>query len=305
MAVSQPTTRPPVTGSAPPRGRQQRSWSPHAGRLAGALLALPAVVLLVLFVVMPVVQVFVDASSGGAGAQRFLDVFRSDVSRRALVTTITDSLVVTVVTVALASVMAWTLHTTPKAWLRFTIWLTALVPFTMGMIIKNYAILLLLVANGPVNALLQGLHVIDQPLSLLYGKFAVVYGISYSLLPYAVLTVYSVVSRVDTSLVASAAILGASRPRILATVVWPLVRDGIVVASALVFVLSIGFYVTPILLGGLQTPFIATVINQQIFSLFDYPAAAATSAVVLVIALLVLGAALLTAGASTFRKVLR
>jgi ABC-type spermidine/putrescine transport system permease subunit I len=269
------------------------------------LLAAPALVLIAMFVVMPVIQVFVDASSGGTGLSRYVDVFGNGVSRRALVTTLVDSLIVTAVTVAVGSVMAWTLHITERHWLKFLIWLTALIPFTMGMIVKNYAVLLLLVANGPVNAILQGSGLTDAPVSLLYTKFAVVYGISYSLLPYAVLTLYSVFSGVDKNLLDSASVLGAGRGRILLTVVWPLVRAGVLVASALVFVLSIGFYVTPILLGGLQTPFIATVISQQIFSLFDYPGAAATSAVVLVIALLIVGTALAVAGGRTFRQVLR
>jgi ABC-type spermidine/putrescine transport system permease subunit I len=292
------------TGTGDGRG-PGRAWSPHAGRVLGLLLAAPVIALLVLFVVMPVVQVFVDASSGGAGLTRYLDVFRSEVSRRALVTTLVDSVIVTAVTVALAGVLAWMLHTTQRGWLRLLIWLTALVPFAMGMIVKNYAVLLLLVANGPVNAILLGLGITDEPVPLLYTTFAVVYGVAYSLLPYAVLTLYSVISTVDKDLLACASVLGASRGRVLVTVVWPLVRGGVLVASALVFVLSIGFYVTPILLGGLQTPFIATVINQEIFSLLDYPAAAATSAVILLIALAVLGLALALGGGQTFRKVLR
>src|SRR5690606_39618610 len=94
------------------------------------------------------------------------------------------------------------------------------------------------------------------PVNLLYTKFAVVYGITYSLLPYAVLTMYSVFSGIDTTLLTSASVLGASRGRALLTVVFPLARGGMAIATALVFVLSVGFYVTPILLGGLQTPFI-------------------------------------------------
>jgi ABC-type spermidine/putrescine transport system permease subunit I len=293
------------TGAGDHLGRRHRPWSAEGGPVLGLLLALPAAVLVVMFVALPVLQVFIDASSGGAGMSRYAEVFSNDVSRRALVTTLTDSLVVTTVTISIGSVLAWFLHSTERRWLRLVIWLTALIPFTMGMVVKNYAVLLLLVANGPVNGFLQATGLTDAPVSLLYTKFAVIYGISYSLLPYAVLTLYSVFSRVDKNLVASASVLGARRWRIHTTVVWPLVRGGVLVASALVFVLSIGFYVTPILLGGLQTPFIATVISQQIFSLFDYPGAAATSAVILVIALVVVGLTLALAGGKTFRRVLQ
>jgi putative spermidine/putrescine transport system permease protein len=256
-------------------------------------------------VVAPLVQVFVDASSGGAGLARYQAVFEQDVSRRALVTTLLDSVVVAVVAIVLGSVIAWTLHTTARRWVRVLLWTAALVPFTMGVIVKNYAILLLLVANGPVNELLQAVGFADRPVQLLYTKFAVVYGLTYSLLPYAVLTLYSVFSSVDRDLLGAASVLGASRARALWTVVLPLVRGGIGVAAALVFVLSIGYYVTPILLGGLQTPFMATVISQQIFIRYDYPGAAAAAGVLLVIALVVVAATLLLAGGRAFRRTLR
>lgn len=282
-----------------------RRWSPHGGRLLGVALAAPAILVVILLVVAPLGQVFVDAASGGAGMDRYRDVFTDDVSRRALLTTLTDSLIVTATTVAVGAVLAWTLHVTDRGWLRLCIWLTALIPFSMGVIVKNYSVLLLLVANGPVNEVLLWTGLRDTPVSMLYTKFAVIYGISYSLLPYAVLTLYSVFSGVDRNLLSSAAILGASRHRILTSVVLPLTRGGFLVASALIFVLSIGFYITPILLGGLQTPFVATVISQQIFILYDYPAAAATAAVTLVVALMVMGLALAFAGGRTFKKVLQ
>lgn len=282
-----------------------RAWEALAGRATGLALASPMIVVLVLFVVAPLVQVFVDASSGGAGLSRYANVFADDVSRRALVTTLLDSVIVAFVAVGLGSVIAWSLRTTARRWLRVLLWTTVLVPFTMGMIVKNYAVLLLLVSNGPVNAVLQAIGLVDAPVSLLYTKFAVVYGITYSLLPYAVLTMYSVFSGVDTTLLSSASVLGASRGRALLTVVFPLARGGMAVATALVFVLSVGFYVTPILLGGLQTPFIATVISQQIFQLYDYPAAAADAAVILLIALAVVGATVVLTGARTFKAVLR
>ncbi|GLU49091.1 ABC transporter permease [Nocardiopsis ansamitocini] len=289
----------------PAKGRvRARPWRPEAGPVTGLLLAAPMLVAIVLFVAFPLVQVFVDASSGGVPVQRYTDVFTNPVSRRALATTLTDSALVAVVTVALGAVIAWTLHTTARRWVRVLLWTTALVPFWMGMIIKNYAIYLLLAANGPLNALLMGLGVVDSPLSLLYTKFAVVYGISYSLLPYAVLALYSVFVQVDRSLLSSAAVLGAGRAQVLATVVAPLVRGGVLVALALIFLLSIGFYVTPIMLGGLQTPFMATVINQQVFSLYDFPGAAASAAILLVIAFVVVATILALAGGKTLRRML-
>src|SRR5690606_9660785 len=104
-----------------------------------------------------------------------------------------------------------------------------------------YSIMLILVANGPINSLLLALGLIERPLTLLYTPLAVVYGITYSLIPYATFTLYSVFSTVDLRLLTASSVLGASRWRTLIGVVLPQVKGGIIVATALVFVLSIGF----------------------------------------------------------------
>jgi putative spermidine/putrescine transport system permease protein len=84
--------------------------------------------------------------------------------------------------------------------------------------------------------------------------------------------------------------------------VWlPLVKPGLVAAGAIVFAISIGFYVTPVLLGGAQTPFIATVIGDDIFAFFNYPRAAATSVLLLIIAMTVIGLALKAVGLKAIR----
>jgi ABC-type spermidine/putrescine transport system permease subunit I len=280
-------------------------WHPHLTSWQGLLFAVPALGAVAFFVVFPLVQLVVRAFSDGQGPERFVAVFTDTVSQRALLTTLLDSLIVAVIAVLAGGLIAWTLHTTTRRWVRVLAWIALLIPFTMGTIVKNYSILLLLVANGPLNALLLGLGIVDQPLRLLYTPVAVVYGIAYSLLPYAGLTLYSVFSHVDQSLIASAKVLGASRMTALRTVIFPIVRGGVLTTAALVFVLSLGFYVTPVLLGGLQSPFLATVISQQIFTLYDFPAASMTALVVLVIALLALGLALVAGGRDARRGVLR
>src|SRR5690606_6415794 len=120
-----------------------------------------------------------------------------------------------VVTVLLSAVLAWTLHATERRWLKVLMWVTVLVPFAMGTIIKNYSIMLILVANGPINSLLLALGLIERPLTLLYTPLAVVYGITYSLIPYATFTLYSVFSTVDLRLLTASSVLGASRWRTL------------------------------------------------------------------------------------------
>jgi ABC-type spermidine/putrescine transport system permease subunit I len=295
------STRVPNAGGA----ARATVWHPHLGPWQGLLFAAPVIVAIGFFVIYPLIQLIIQAFSDGAGFTRFGAVFTDVVSQRALITTVVDSLIVAIVAVLAGSLIAWTLHTTQRRWLRVLTWIALLIPFTMGTIVKNYSILLLLVANGPINSALLGLGIIDTPLRLLYTPAAVVYGIAYSLLPYAGLTLYSVFSHVDQSLISSAKVLGATRMTALRTVIFPIVRGGILTTAALVFVLALGFYVTPVLLGGLQSPFLATVISQQIFTLYDFPGASATALVVLVIALLALALALLGSGRESRKQVLR
>ncbi|WP_103529116.1 ABC transporter permease [Streptomyces sp. SM12] len=285
--------------------RAARPWDQRVGPVTGLLMAAPLIIGLALFVGYPLVSIFLDASSGGDLTGRYTDVLTNEVSRRALLTTLRTSVVVVVVATALGAALAWTLHVTERRWLRVLLWTVALVPFWLGVIVKNYAIYLMLSANGPINGLLIELGLIDGPLNLLYTETAIVIGIAYSLVPYAVLSLYAAFMHIDTELLNAGQALGASRTRALATIAFPLARGGVAASMALVFVLSIGFYVTPILLGGAQTPFMATQISQRIFNLYDYPGAAASAAVLLLIAVAVVGGVLALVGGRTLRKALR
>lgn len=288
----------------PAKRDRGRGWQPRLGPLGGLALSAPMAVLIVLFVLYPLVVLLGDALGGEAGGSRIVRVFTDPISWRALSTTLWNSAIVAVVTVLLSTVLAWTLHATERRWLKILMWVTVLVPFAMGTIIKNYSIMLILVANGPINSLLLALGLIDKPLTLLYTPLAVVYGITYSLIPYATFTLYSVFSTVDLRLLTASSVLGASRWRTLLGVVLPQVKGGIIVATALVFVLSIGFYVSPIVLGGLQTPFMAVQIRQQLFNMYDFPGAAASAVVLLAVAALALLVAILTAGRGAFKGVM-
>ncbi|UED83937.1 ABC transporter permease [Streptomyces profundus] len=285
--------------------KEAKPWDHRAGVVTGLLMAAPLLIGLVLFVGYPLVRIFLDASSGGDLFGRYANVLSDDVSRRALLATLRTSAVVVLVATVLGTAIAWTLHVTERRWLRVLLWTVALVPFWLGVIVKNYSIYLMLSANGPINGLLTDLGLIDRPLNLLYTQTAIVVGIAYSLVPYAVLSLYAAFMHIDKELLNAAQALGASRVRALATVAWPLARGGVAASMALVFVLSIGFYVTPILLGGAQTPFMATQISQQIFNLYDYPGAAASAAVLLLIAVTVVGGVLALVGGRTVKAALR
>jgi putative spermidine/putrescine transport system permease protein len=211
-----------------------------------------------------------------------------------MVTTFLSSAVVTAIAVAAGGMLAWYLRTVKRTAVKAVLWVAVLAPIWMGTVVKNYAIVLLVAKEGALNDLL-GLFGIG-PVSILYTTTTVIIGMVYTMLPYAVFSLYAVLVSIDESLLKAAESMGASRIGALRTVVLPLAMPGILASSALVFAISIGFYITPVLLGGAQTPFMATVIDDNIFNYFNYPLAAAASVILLAVAVLTVGLALALVG---------
>jgi ABC-type spermidine/putrescine transport system permease subunit I len=275
-------------------------WSPILTRPWAALLAAPLVALLLGLVVYPLGKLTVDSLTSGQGIGNYEAVFQSPAGRRALVTTVAASLLVSAAAVALGGVLAWYIRTAGHAAVKAVLWLAVLAPFWMGTVVKNYAIVILLSAGGPLDKLLELVGL--GPASLLYTSTAVGIGMVYTMIPYATFSLYGVFLTIDRSLLDAARGLGASRARAIWTVMLPLAMPGIVASAALVFAISLGFYVTPVLLGGAQTPFMASFIQDYIFTFFDYPIASAASVILLAVALLTLALALALVGRGRLRR---
>lgn len=261
----------------------------------------PLGVAIALFVIYPLIKLFWDSVTLGAGPGNYVAALSSGAIRRAIGTTLLDSAVVMALAVAGGTALAWTLRTTRQGWVKALVWAAVLLPFWMGVVVKNYAFALLLAREGPINSLLLQVGLIQEPLELMYTQTAVVLGMTYTMLPYAFLAVFPSVSMVNLELLNAARGMGASELRTFGGVVLPLIRPGLIAGCAIVFAMSIGFYVTPVLLGGAQTPFIATVISDDIFRFFDYPRAAASSVILLVIALTTLAVTIKAVGLRAVR----
>jgi putative spermidine/putrescine transport system permease protein len=269
-------------------------WSPTLGRLPGLLLALPLLVLLAGFVFYPLVKLGIDSVTIEKGLGNYSDALGSSAVRKALVTTLVASVVVTVVAVGAGGMLAWYLRSVTSRAGRVLLWLSVLSPFWLGTIMKNYAFLLLLGQNGLLNDTL-GLVGIG-PVNILYTTTAVVMGIAYTMIPYAVFAMYGVFRSIDDSLIVAAESMGASRTKALMTVVVPLALPGIVASAALVFAISVGFYVTPELLGGGKAPFMASVIQENLFTYFDYGKATAAAGMLIFVAFVVVAVVLKAVG---------
>jgi ABC-type spermidine/putrescine transport system permease subunit I len=286
----------------PPKVRGRRQWNAVLPKLPALLMVVPLVIVALLFIIYPLVKLGIDSfTAGDGGFSNYAAAFESDAIRNSLVSTLAMSVVVTILCLVLGGSLAWALTKARKPIHKGLLWTAVLLPFWMGVVVKSYAWAVLLAKNGLINSVLVGLGMTDQPLTLLYTPLAVVLGMTYTMLPYAVLAMYPTMAGFDQELLNSATVLGSSRTGAMCKVWLPMVRPGIVAGGAIVFAISIGFYITPVLLGGAQTPFMATVIGDDIFAYFNYPRAAASSVILLVIALAVLIVTLKAVGAKALR----
>jgi putrescine transport system permease protein len=166
---------------------------------------------------------------------------------------------------------------------RNALLLLVMLPFWTSFLIRVYSWMILLRPTGLINAGLQALGVIDEPLPLINNEFAVHLGIVYSYLPFMVLPLYAALERMDMSLLEAAADLGCRPWRAFAAVTLPLSLPGIVAGCLLVFIPAVGEFVIPDLLGGPESPMIGRVLWTEFFNNRDWPAASAVAVALLVV----------------------
>jgi len=150
-----------------------------------------------------------------------------------------------------------------------------MLPFWTSWVIRTYAWMIILGDSGVLNGLLSSLGIVDEPVMFLNTDLAVVLGMTYGFLPFAILPLYVSIDRLDPALVAAARDLYAGGPAAFWHVTLPLTMPGIIAAAILTFIPAIGDFVTPDLLGGAQTTTIAKVIQMLFLSSKDWPFGAA------------------------------
>ena len=195
------------------------------------------------------------------------------------------SLITTVLSLAVGFPTAFFMATRGRRWRTLLVFMVTL-PFWTNLLVRNYAWILILRDHGTINGLLLSLGIIDQPLPLLHNQFAVAVGLTYSFLPFMVLPIYSSLEKIDLRLVEAAFDLYADRWRVLRKIIVPLAVPGIVAGSILVFIPSLGSYVTPELLGGGKTLMVGNLIGHQFGAARNWPFGAALGLFLLALVLL-------------------
>jgi spermidine/putrescine transport system permease protein len=188
--------------------------------------------------------------------------------------------ITTVVSFLLGYPMAYWIATRPPKW-RNTLLLLLMIPFWTNFLVRTYAWILILRDTGLINNALMSLGFISEPLPLFGNDLAIIIGLVYGWFPDMVLPCYAAVERLDFSLVEAAQDLYANELRAFARVIFPLTLPGVVAGSILVFIPSLGAYVTPDLLGGAKSVMIGNVIQSQFLTVRDYPFGSAFSFVLM------------------------
>ncbi|MCY3830981.1 MAG: ABC transporter permease [Rhodospirillaceae bacterium] len=251
-------------------------------RQAYWLLIAPAFALMLFFYLLPLVQLlWISVTEPAPGLGNYKSVIASAPIRRIVWTTLRVCIETTGPTVILGYLIAYAMVHVNRgqfAWMMLCVMLS----FWVSVLVRAFSWLVMLNTNGVVNTFLISTGLAAEPLSLAYNETGVVISIVHFMLPFAVLPIYANMAGIDKIYVAAARGLGASPWQAFWRVYFPLSAPGIVGASVLVFVFSLGFFVTPAIMGGGKVVMLAEYISVQIQDLLRWGLAATLAALLLI-----------------------
>ncbi|MDA4847166.1 ABC transporter permease [Hoeflea poritis] len=252
--------------------------------IIGAPASLWLVVLLVIPCLFLLFQSLTPLSGTGLSLENYENLVESGTFQKALRRSIIVSVWVTVLTVLAGYPIALVAsRASPRV--RTLVMVIVIFPFLLSAVVRAYGWTVILGENGVVNDFLIGIGLIAEPLRLIQNTFAIIIGETHVLLPYMVLSLLTVIQRIDRNLEAAAMSLGASPPVIFFKVVVPLTLPGLLTGMLLVFSLSMTAFATPFLLGGPRSPILTVLMYQYAYTLFDWSKATAVAGVLLVLGL--------------------
>ena len=281
-----------ITDDLPSNARRGRAWRAEVrDRTLNLSQVAPALVLVAVLVLVPCFWLFWLSAfdqNGDLGFENYRIVLESAGYRSVFLTTFLVAGATLLATLLIGVPFSLFLVSIEDAKAR--ILLTAVVlSFWTSVLVRAYAWLVILQRNGVINTLLIDAGAIDTPLRLVFNFFSAVLGMVHIMLPIFILPVYGVMSRIDPDLMRAAASVGATRGQALRQVFLPLALPGIAAGGILVFVMSLGFYVTPAILGGGRVYMIAMRIERSLSNFSSYGAASALGVLLIVVTGIILG----------------
>ncbi len=270
----------------------------RAGRRRGPLisrwgwLAMPLLVFLTAAFLLPLALMVIRSVTDppGAGIANYQEFFGSEADIRVLGNTFYIAAVSTIACLAIGYPYAYLMAIAPQR-VSGLLLIAVLVPFWSSLLVRTFAWEVILRDTGLVNSVLRGLGLIQEPLPLIRNTFSVIVGMTQILLPFMVLPLWTVMQRIDPELTRAAANLGAAPFAAFRRVFLPLSFPGVAAGSLLVFVLALGFYITPTILGSPRETMISRFIADQVQQRLNWGLATAMAVVLMALTFIVLAVA--------------
>jgi len=252
-------------------------------RYTGWTLALPATLLVTLFLVLPVAATIATTFADAKGVLApYLAFFASGFRRTVLWRTLEISLATTAISLVLGFLTAYVVARAPGR-MKSVLIIAAVFPLLTGVVVRSFAWLIILGKNGILNNVLVGIGVTDEPFSMLYTQGSVIVAMVYLFTPLMILTLVGVLENIPEDVLQASASLGASPSATFRQVVFPLAVPGLIVGAVLVFTGSFTSYATPQLLGGERQMMMGTFLYQRAMVNFDWVGASTIAAIMVVI----------------------
>jgi len=272
-----------ASAGAPSRGTPGGGWRRRLRRATPYLLLAPGILWLLIFFIVPSIQMFLTSVSSGSIDSGFKLTFSSKAYETAFTKfprQLTNSLVyggiATILTFLIGFPVAYTIAFRGGRYKNILLFLV-IAPFFTSFLIRTISWKILLNDTGPLLGPLKDLHIVPDSFGLLFTPLAVVAGITYNFLPFMILPLYVALEKIDPRLIEAANDLYASHWGAFRRVTFPLALPGVFAGSILTFIPALGDWVNAELLGNTQTKMIGNVIQDRFISQGDYPVAAALS----------------------------
>jgi len=258
-------------------------------------LTLPAILIVGLLMVAPIgwlLSMSLVGQDGSLGFENYVLFFSEAVYREMFVNTFMIAFIVTVICLLLGYPVAYLMAILPSPWAGFLM-LAVLMPFWTSGLVRTFAWLIILQRNGLINQTLVWMGAIERPIALVHNMTGTIIGMVHIMVPFLILPLYASMKAIDLNLMRAAANLGSTPAHAFRRVYLPLSMPGLIAGTIMVFVMCLGFYITPALLGGGKIKMIAQRIEESLALYPTWGPAAALAVLLLVMTAICLGVSLL------------
>ena len=274
--------QPPMT-SEDALAREERKE--HTSML---LLLTPALVMVVVLLIMPLCWLAFQSvqTEEGFSLANYIRIFQESIYWDTFALTFKISFLVTILSIVMGFPIAYAASRLQGFWANLIL-ICVILPFWTSVLVRAYAWLVLLQRRGLVNQTLMDLGIIDQPLTLMHDTTGTVIGTLHVMLPFMVLPLYSVMKKIPQDLMQASESLGAKPFYTFRRVFLPMAAPGVMAGSILVFVICLGFFITPELLGGGRTILVSMLVQRNVELYHAWGAASAVGLVLLFVVFLI------------------